>query len=207
MKEVARMSEKVTSMVDESKGLLEQFDSRKKNILLEKDDEVDFLHENLIRFLTRISREELKPEQASMAYELVMITTDLEHIGDVVSKLITNLAEKIENSPLPLSPEGKQDILEFYERAIANLKEVLAAFVMNDLNLARAVLERKNDIRIMYDKLFERHMNRLYIRKPESLQTTAIHSDLLEEIRRMNHFTFRIAENILKTDKTEYAAA
>ncbi|NLD99226.1 MAG: Na/Pi cotransporter family protein, partial [Fibrobacter sp.] len=204
MKEVARMADKATLMIDNSRNLLENFDIHKKNILIAMDDEVDFLHENILKFLTRISREELNPDQTSQAYELIMITTDLEHIGDIVSKTIANLAEKIENSPLPLSSEGKQDILEFYDRSTTNLKEVLAAFVMRDHALAQSVSERKSEIRVTYDKLFERHMNRLYTRKPESLQTTAIHSDLLEEIRRINHYTFRIAENMLKENNFEY---
>jgi phosphate:Na+ symporter len=199
IKEVARMSDKVTAMVDDSKCLLEKFETHKKSCLLEKDDEVDFIHERIIKFLTRISREELTSEQLSKIHELVMITTDLEHIGDVISKVIASLAEKIENSPLPLSPEGKQDILEFYQYTGNNLQEVMAAFVLNDQELAQSVLRRKNVTRQLYDKLFDRHMNRLYKRKPESLQTTAIHSDLLEEIRRMNHFTFRIADYILKS--------
>jgi phosphate:Na+ symporter len=131
-----------------------------------------------------------------------MVTTELEHIGDIISKTLTALSEKIEQSPLPLSAEGKKDILEFYHYSLTNLHEVMAAFVMNDREIARTVLERKNKVRELYDNLFARHMDRLYKRKPESLQTTAIHSDLLEEIRRLHHFIFRIAYHMLELEKT-----
>jgi phosphate:Na+ symporter len=207
IKEVGRMSEKVTSMVDDSKSLLDKFELQKKYRLIEKDDEVDFLHENIIKFLTRISREELSSEQASKINQVVMIATDLEHIGDIISKMISTLAEKIDSSPLPLSVEGKQEILEFYQTSVNNLKEVMAAFVLNDLALAKTVILRKNDVRETYDTLFNRHMDRLYKRKPESLQTTAIHSDLLEEIRRINHFIFRIAGYMLKSEAVELKGA
>lgn len=202
IKEVARMSDKVTNMAEQSSLLLEKFENRTKNIVLESDDEVDFLHESIIRFLTRISREELVAEQASKVHQLVMVTTELEHIGDIISKTLISLAEKIERSPLPLSSEGRRDILEFYHYSLTNLKEVMAAFVMNDREIARIVLQRKNQVRELYDSLFQRHMDRLYKRKPESLQTTAIHSDLLEEIRRLHHFIFRIARHILEIEKT-----
>ncbi|HEX2957950.1 MAG TPA: Na/Pi cotransporter family protein [Chitinispirillaceae bacterium] len=203
IKEVARMSDKVTIMAEQSSVLLEKFENRTKNLVLEKDDEVDFLHESIIRFLTRISREELVPEQALKVHELVMVTTELEHIGDIISKALVILAEKIESGPLPLSPEGRREILEFYTYSVENFKEIMAAFVMNDHEIARSVLQRKNQVRDLYDRLFERHMDRLYKRKPESLQTTAIHSDLLEEIRRLNHFIFRIAGHIRATGKIE----
>lgn len=203
IKEIEIMSERVTTMVEESRELIKSFNSHKKNRLIALDDEVDFFHENIITFLTRISREELSPEQAPKIYELIMITTDLEHIGDTVSKGIAPLTEKIELSPLPISPEGRLEILQFFESTSANYKEAIAAFVINDQDLARTVFDRKEDTNSTYDQLFKHHMNRLYNRKPESLQTTSIHSDLLEEIRRINHFTFRIAAHQLKIHRVE----
>ena len=203
VKEINRMSELVAGMVEKSRDLVSSYNYHLKGSVVEIDDEVDFLHENIITFLTRIAREELGPEQASRSYELVMITTDLEHIGDILSKSVVVLAEKVENSPLPLSPEGKQEILEFFKTTAANLNEALAAFVMGDQILARTVFDRRIETGITFDKLFERHMNRLYSRKVESLKTTSIHIDLLEEINRINHFTFRISAHMLKIHKAE----
>lgn len=202
-KEIDHMSEKVTMMVEQCKNLIEKFELHRKNLLVETDNEVDFYHQSIIAFLTRISREELNPEQASKAYQLIMVTTDLEHIGDLTSKGIAQLSEKIEFSPLPLSEEGKHEIMNFFEVTITNLKEVIAAFVLNDQLLASAVFQRKKEVYRTYDLLVEHHMNRLYLRKPESLQTTAIHSDLLEEIRRINYYAFRIATHMLKNDKND----
>lgn len=202
-KEIEHMSEKVTMMIEQCKNLIEKFEQHKKSLLVETDNEVDFYHQCIIAFLTRISREELNPEQAFKAYQLIMVTTDLEHIGDLASKGIAQLSEKIEFSPLPLSEEGKHEIMDFFEITITNLKEVIAAFALNDQLLASTVFQRKKEVYKTYDLLFEHHMNRLYLRKPESLQTTAIHSDLLEEIRRINYYAFRIATHMLKNDKND----
>jgi phosphate:Na+ symporter len=132
-----------------------------------------------------------------------MVTTDLEHIGDSVSKTIINLAEKIDTSPLPLSPEGKTEILDFFRQTITDLNEVLAAFTMNNHELARSIYNRKKERDTRYDQLFSRHMDRLFNRKPESLQTTSIHIDLLEEIRRIDHYVFRISAHLLKIYNAE----
>ena len=203
VKEIIRMSERVQRMVEASGTLISNYNFASKSRLAQCDDEIDFLHEQIVTFLTNIAREELAPEQASHAYELIMITTDLEHIGDIVSKNIINLAEKIEASPLPLSAEGKQEIQDFFKLTLQNLNEVLAAFTIHDQALAQSVFERKKETTSTFEHLFERHMNRLYRRKPESLQTTSIHVDLLEEIRRINHFTFRIAAHMLKIHNAE----
>lgn len=202
-KEIGRMAEMVSWMADESYALITSFSPRQKADIAEKDNEVDFLHEQIVTFLTRMSKEELDNESADYVYKLLMITTDLEHIGDCISKSLIHLAEKIDTSPLPLSAEGKDEILGFYRQAITDLGEVLAAFTMNRTDLAQAIFNRKKMRDTRYNLLFNRHLDRLFSRKPESLQTTSIHIDLLEEIRRIDHFVFRISAHILQVHKVE----
>ena len=203
VKEIERMAERVTNMVEKSYQLIEHFDRFEKTHIEKFDDEVDFLHEQIVTFLTKIARKELNPQQASKAYQMIMITTDLEHIGDIISKNIIHLAEKIENSPMPLSNEGKREILEYFQITITSFKEVIAAFTMDDQEIARAVFNKKVTSKEIFSELFNRHMDRLYLRKPESLKTTSIHIDLLEEIQRINHFTFRVAAHLLQIHKAE----
>ena len=200
VREIEGMSEKVKLMLNKSWRLIEKFDLNNKRELIESDDEIDFLHENIIAFLTRMAGEELINETASRSYELIMITTDLEHIGDIISKSIVPLTEKIYESPVPLSAEGKREILEFLDRIIINFEDALVAFASNDPIRAQIVLDRKHEIKTIYNQMFDRHMSRLYKNKAQSLQTTSIHVDLLEEICRINHFTTRITAGCLKTD-------
>lgn len=197
-REIEVMSEKVKTMLTKSRKLMEKFELSKKRELIESDDEVDFLHENIIAFLTRMTREELISETASRSYELIMATTDLEHIGDIISKNIVVLTEKIHGNPIPLSIEGKREILEFMDRIINNYEDALSAFIANDPILAKTILKRKYEIKTIYSQLFEHHMNRLYSNRSQSLQTTSVHVDLLEEICRINHFTTRIAASCAK---------
>ena len=75
-----------------------------------------------------------------------MVTTELEHIGDVASKNITELVGKIESSPYPLSSEGRQEILEFFGKTCNLLKKTVAAFTLNDKSLAREVFEDKRGV-------------------------------------------------------------
>lgn len=203
VKEIGRMSEKVCTMVKGSLDLIQTYNAARKEHIVRADNEVDFLHERLVTFLTRMSRQELDAESAALTYQLIMITTDLEHIGDSVSKSVVRLAEKIDMSPHPLSKEGKEEILLFYRQTITDLNEVLAAFTMSNTNLARMVYDRKQKRDTHYDQLFNHHMNRLFRQKKESLQTTSIHIDLLEEIRRIDHFVFRISAHILEIHNAE----
>jgi phosphate:Na+ symporter len=203
VKEISRMSEIVTQMVEDSLELITNYDFGTSGRIAEKDDEVDFLHEQVMTFLTRIAREELAAEEASRSYELIMVTTDIEHIGDIVSKSIIVFAEKIDRSPTPLSQEGRQELVDFFNIALGLLREALAAFTISDIELARKVYGRKEAVKDQFSSYVDRHMDRLYHRKTESLQTTSIHIDLLEEIQRINHFSFRIAAHVLKIYRAE----
>lgn len=192
-KEINRMGEMVYSMANKSRELIESFSLQNKQRIAARDNEVDFLHESIIAYLTKLARIELDIVSAGLSYQLLMITTDLEHIGDSISKNVIVLAEKIVESPLPLSTAGKTEIIEYYSHAITDLAEILAAFTMRDATLAMAVLDRKPQRDELYNQLFAHHVTRLFNRKPESLQTTSIHIDLLEEIRKIDHYVFRIA--------------
>jgi len=197
-KEIYRMGELVLNMANKSRELIDSFSLTNKQLIAAKDDEVDFLHEHIIAYLTKLARVELDTTSADLSYQLLMITTDLEHIGDSISKNVIVLAQKIIESPLPLSTAGKTEIIEYYSHAITDLTEILAAFTMRDSSLASAVLIRKTERDELYNQLFGHHVTRLFNRKPESLQTTSIHIDLLEEIRKIDHYVFRIAGYLAK---------
>jgi phosphate:Na+ symporter len=197
--EITRTAALVTQMVEEGLECVRQFDSRRRLRIIDLDDEVDFLHETIVAFCTRIAREEIGIDEAKRVSMLIMVTTDLEHIGDIVSKNLVELTGKIDRSPVPLSNEGKQEIIDFFTATTALLREMLAAFTQNDHELAKKTLDRKPDINTRFSSYVDFHMDRLYRHKVQSLQTTSIHVDLLEEIHRINHFIFRIAEQVAKT--------
>jgi phosphate:Na+ symporter len=195
------MADIVVSMVENSMNLLKRYTVDGMNRIAGNDDEVDYLRDRIMDFLTRIVREEIGPEEAMRVHELTMVTTDLEHIGDIVSKSILPFAEKIDRSPVSMSEEGRQELLSFFTTAISTLKEALAGFTLGDPELLEKVHDRKPAIKTQFASLVDHHMNRLYSQNKESVQTSSIHIDLLEEIQRINHFTFRIVGHLLKISK------
>jgi phosphate:Na+ symporter len=203
VKEISWMSDRVMHMVENAYLLISQHTAVNAASIAKQDDEVDFLHESIVKYCTSLSQKDLSQEESAKAYELIMVTTDLEHIGDVVSQNIITLAEKIHASPYPLSNEGKEEILEFFAKTIERLKMTIAAFTLNDKNLALTVYNGKGVFNAEYESYYSRHLERLYRRKIESLQTTSIHIDLLEEISRINYFTFRIAAHLLGIFKAD----
>ncbi|MBN1129991.1 MAG: Na/Pi cotransporter family protein [Chitinispirillaceae bacterium] len=198
-KEIARAAGLVLEMAEDGLDLIKRYEFTRRLRITDKDDEIDFLHQKIIAFLTGMGREELGSEESGRSSMLIMASTDIEHIGDIVSKNITGLAEKIDRSPVPLSTKGREEIVGFYASSIDLLRETIAAFSNDDHDMASSILCRKSSVESHFLSCVGHHMDRLYKHTSASLQTTAIHIDLLEEINRITHFTFRIADHVSKT--------
>jgi phosphate:Na+ symporter len=197
-KEISRMADIVTSMVENSLKLVERYNYSLSNTITGKDDEVDYLRDRIMEFLTRIVHEDIGHEEAERIHMLTMVTTDLEHVGDIVSKSIVVFAEKIDRSPVPLSDEGRKELLTFFKTTIGTFREALKGFAAYDVNLVRKIYDCRPGIKEQFTSLVDCHLNRLYSQNRDSLKTSSIHIDLLEEINRINHFTFRIVGHVLK---------
>jgi phosphate:Na+ symporter len=198
-KEITRAANMVLEMVEDGRELVRCYAFPRRLRITDKDDEVDFIHEKTVSFLTGMGREELGNDESVRTSMLIILSTDIEHIGDIVSKSITELAEKIDRSPVPLSTEGREEINNFFSSSIDLLRETITAFSKGDGDLARTILGRKAAVESQFSSCIGFHMDRLYRHIAASLQTTSIHIDLLEEINRINHFTFRIADHVAKT--------
>jgi len=54
--------------------------------ILEEETEVNYLNIKTIQYLTEISQKSLQEEQADEVFQMMHCITELEQIGDVVSK-------------------------------------------------------------------------------------------------------------------------
>jgi phosphate:Na+ symporter len=194
--ELVRMGRLIESMMDASMKTIETFDAPRYRKIIETDNEIDFLHESIIQFLTGLSQQELADEQSSRAYTLIMITTELEHIGDIISKNIPSLTDKLAGKSLSLSGEGQREIERLYTETISRFRKSIDALSENDLESAQGIFDEKQRFHESFQQYCDLHLDRLYRQNRTSLATTSIHMDILEEINRINHFTFRIAAHL-----------
>jgi phosphate:Na+ symporter len=202
-REIERMSQLVVSMIEDSSKLVHRYSPALKDAVVEADDQVDFIHEQTIKFITQLSQEELDERSSARAHELIMVTTDLEHIGDIVSKSIAAFAQKMDDSKLPFPDAEKQHVLDFYTQSAVMLKNILAAFREGDKQRARDIFTKRAEVTAQFDRHCNEHISGLYEKHPVAIQTTSIYIDLLEEIQRINSFIFRLAAHMLEIHRAE----
>ena len=202
-REVLRMADIVQDML---KGSIEVFKNNNMRLLEEieeKDDEVDTLDREIKLYLTRLSQEALTDQQARREMEIITFTNNLENIGDVIDKNLMDLAKKKINKQLSFSQDGLREIIDFHQKVMENFELGVSAFASGDVELAHKLLRHKTRLGEIERDLRQAHINRLHLGLKESIDTSAIHLDVLTNLKRINSYVANIAYPILEREKEE----
>jgi phosphate:Na+ symporter len=196
-KEVVRMSQAVTTMLEWVWAGIRDRDVSVFDQIVAEDDRVDFLQEEITAYLARLAEGELQPEHSRKQTQLLAVTSELELIGDLVSKDICAYGRHLVSANLSFSGQGTVDIGRLHEMVVSNIYAAIDAFSTDDCTIAQQVVDAKPAVDAAEDELRLRHFERITHGLAESLQTTTIHLDLIEDLRRINSHAARIARSVL----------
>jgi len=189
-RETLRMGDVVEHMVARTLDVLRLDDERLLQDVVKMDDTVDSLHQAIKFYLTDVSREPMNDKDSRRAQEILSFTINLEHIGDIVDKNLMELAAKKIRNKLHFSDEGFVEIASLHRRLMDNFKLAVAVFMSDDVEMARRLLTEKARFRQLELDAAESHLARLRVNRLESIDTSSIHLDILNEFRRINsHLT------------------
>ncbi len=137
------------------------------------DNNVDALDEAIKLYLTKLTRGSLDEREGRRAMEIISFTINLEHIGDIIDKNLSELATKKIKRRFQFSPEGAEELSAFHKRTMDNL-------------------------RIAFGAATERHLDRLREGRPETIETTSLHLDVLRDLRRIHSHICSVAYPVLE---------
>ncbi len=192
------LADKVELMLRETIHAFEGTGARRIRELRELEEEVDAQQEEIKLYLARLMQQGLSPEESAQVLELVLLTTNLEHMGDIIDKGLLQLALKKLNRGLRFSEAGWSDIRAFHELIAEQMRRALAVFVSRDPDMARAIVAEKDRLRDEEIRATERHFARLRDGMPETIETSALHLDVLRDLKRINGHLTTIAYPILE---------
>jgi len=150
------------------------------------DDIVDRLHEALQRYIAAIARGELGDSDARRLTEVQSFAINLEHIGDIIDKNITELAAKRLRLKLSLSPEGLSEIDGMYAQLQDHLRLAVAVFMSSDVDAARRLVAEKEQFRELERVSTERHFTRVREGRRASIETSGLHLDVVRDLKRID---------------------
>jgi phosphate:Na+ symporter len=196
-KEIVREGEIVVEMLKETINVFDCREIRLCDTVSLKDIRVDILHNAIVPYLTRIGQQVLNDEQSKEQTALLYITADVEAVGDIIDKNIMPLARKKFENKLWFSDEGWEDIMQLHTRVLKVIEHAVRAIRDNDREYAQLVANSKPEIGSYEDELRRKHIARLNAGLKESLDTSSIHIDLIDQFKRINSHTSAIGFVIL----------
>ena len=162
------------------------------------DNAVDRLDEAIKLYVTKLTRGSLDEREGHRAMEIVSFAINLEHVGDIIDKNLSELATKKIKRNLQFSNDGADELAAFHKRILDNLKLALAVFMSGDVGEARKLIAEKAQLRNAELAAAERHLERLREGRPESLETTSLHLDVLRDLKRIHSHICSVAYPVLE---------
>jgi len=197
-REALRIGDVVEEMLNGMLTVLKTNDRALAERLRKMDDIVDELYTAVKLYLTQISREALEQKEGRRWTDIVSFTINMEQVGDIVERIITDIVDKKIDKHRNFSEAGLAEICDLHARLMANLRLGLAVFLNGDLKSAQELLAQKVLFRDLERAYANSHLERLAGQTVESIETSSLHLDLISDLRRINSHFCSIAYPILE---------
>jgi phosphate:Na+ symporter len=198
MRETLHMGDRVADMLRQALVVFEKSDPKLVKEVEKSDNTVDALHEAIKLYMVKLSKAEMTDEESQRYVEIITFTTNLEHVGDIIDKNLMELAAKKIKNRYTFSAEGLEEIRKFHARVMDNMRLAFNVFATRDVAMARRLLAEKATTRAAELAAADSHFARLREGRPESIETSAIHLDVMRDLKRINGHLTSVAYAILE---------
>src|SRR5438132_6050234 len=185
-REALRMADVVEAMLRGALDALDRGDRKQLAATKGLDNVLDRLNGAIKVYLTALDPETLDESDNRRLGEILAFITNLEHAGDIVDKGLIAIAAKRLKRGLAFSAQGQAEIRAMLERLAGNVQAAAAVFMTEDARAARQLLHEKEVFRDLETRATEAHFARIRAGRVESVETSALHLDLLRDMKRIN---------------------
>jgi phosphate:Na+ symporter len=197
-REALRIGDTIETMLTGVLTVIRSRDAKLARDIRAMDDKVDTLYTAIKLYLTQISRESLDEKDSRRWTEIISLTINLEHIGDIIENILDDIDDKLIAHRLEFSKEGMEEIEQMHTKLVANLRLGLHVFLHGERRSAEELLAQKVVFREMGLNAANAHLNRLVGQTPQSIETSSLHLDIVNDFKRINSHICSIAYPILE---------
>ncbi|MBY5918554.1 Na/Pi cotransporter family protein [Rhizobium leguminosarum] len=196
-REVMVVGDLVEQMLSQAAEAINRNDSSTLAGIAMLEGRVDRIQHAIKVYISKLGHDGLSAEEHRRSMGIVEYAINLEHIGDIIEKgILPEIAKKIERG-LQFSPDGKEEISGLFAVTFDSLRMAQTVFATQNATLARRLVEIKEDVRRLEKQSAQRHLQRLREERPESIQTSSLHLDILRDLKRIHAHIAAVAHPIL----------
>ena len=185
-REALRMADVLEAMLTGALDAIDRGDRKQVGATRRMDDVLDRLNQAIKDYLTSLDTDLLTDADHRRLSQVLAFAINLEQAGDVVeNNLMAHAAKRLKRG-LSFSDEGRAEIRAMLERLLVNLRTAVAVFMSEDAASARQLAAEKKIFRDLEARGTEAHFARLRAGVRESSETSALHLDLLRDLKQIN---------------------
>ena len=185
-RELVDMGGHVETMLRRVIHLFEAYDEEMARRIRAENAQVEAMAADLRIYLARIHGRHPEEVVGSRAFDLSGIAVNLSMGADLIATRIVGLAERKSSDALEFSEEGWSELTDFHDMVLRNIQHGISVLVSEDVGLARDLVEQKEMLRHTAQDLERRHIERLSQGRTTSIETSAIHLNLLRALKSLN---------------------
>ena len=192
--ELGRVGEITVGMLRDVGSAFKARDKAAFEDIARRDDEVDILEAEILRYMGRIRMGMLSEEESDEFQGLMMATDNIENLADVIETDIVALAHKVLELKLVSSDETREMLTELYDSTLKAVELAMQSIRDNDPYAAESVMIMKGAFREQSERLLGRKAERLSAEDPEYLELVRLQMGFVDQMRRIYTLAKRIAK-------------
>lgn len=192
-RELGRLGDLVEEMLTASVPAVMSGTQAQLHALAEMDSDVDVLHGHIIRYLSRLSGQELAVEEADEVMDLLLVANNLEAIGDIIeTNLVTIGRRRIEEGIVVTEPT-QAVIQKFLNEVSDALRTAVRSIREEDRAAALKVKAMKKNMAELAEETARHGISRLVVDEPNRLHTFTREMEIIENLSRIYRLCRKIA--------------
>jgi len=196
--ELKRMGEFTVNGLEEAFQYLNLGEKKHAENALQYESGINNLDKKITNYLLEISAKPLSVKERDEFSNIADSIRDMERIGDHMENIVELVDFKI-NKKVILSNDATNELKEMYEFTLVTLETAYKAFFENDVEKAKEVLSRENEIDKMERVLRKKHIMRLNERQCSG-DAGIVFVDIISNLERIADHSVNIAETILTVE-------
>ncbi len=205
-RELVRLGDMVREMLSGSLRVMTIGSETQISDLARTNSDVDTIYQETISYLGKLSQKDLVQTQPLELSQFIGIANYVENIGDVIEKDLLASARKRIQSGITISPATIEKISAIDEQVRGAYEKAITALETGDRNDALDAIESKEIINSLAQEATTHLAKRLAAAEPGRIEAFHIETDIIENYRRINTITRRIARLCLEIPPTEIEA-
>ncbi|MGF6408672.1 Na/Pi cotransporter family protein [Paraburkholderia sp. MM5482-R1] len=185
-REALRLADVLGQMLAGARAALVEGDRKLIVETRRRDDILDHLNTAIKTYLTSLDPEQFAEDDHRRLHEILTFVINIEQAGDVVDLNLLPHATKRVKRGLAFSKEGETELLVMMDRLMANLRTAASLFVTEDPRTARMLADEKVAFREAESAATAAHFERLRSGRIDTAQTSALHLDVLRDLKLIN---------------------